>query len=85
MNKIVTLSIKVALAVGVLVAVLTGCLMSGSDEGHGNEPCMCCGKKSCTCYCEKNCFGGKSHGVDASVSVRVGTGGIYAGAGGGVH
>ena len=89
MNKIITKSVKVALTAGALAAALTGCCMFGSDD--------CCGKKDCCCKepCEC-CCGKKTHGMNTSMTVGVGTDGIHAGgdanvgshgvsAGGGMH
>ena len=90
MNKIITQSVKVALTAGALAAALTGCCMFGSDD--------CCGKEPCKCCCEKKCCGKKTHGMNTSMTVGVGTDGIHAGgdanigshgvsagAGGGMH
>ena len=96
MNKIITKSVKVALTAGALAAALTGCCMFGSDDCCGKKDCCC--KEPCKCCCEKKCCGKKTHGMNTSMTVGVGTDGIHAGgeanvwshgisagAGGGMH
>ena len=83
MNKIITKSVKVALTAGVLAAALTGCCMFGSDDCCGKKDCCC--KEPCKCCCEKKCCGKKTHGMNTSMTVGVGTDGIHAGAGGDVN
>ena len=91
MNKIITKSVKVALTAGALAAALTGCCRFGSDDCCGKKDCCC--KEPCTCCCGK-----KTHGMNTSMTVGVGTDGIHAGgdanvgshgvsagAGGGMH
>ena len=68
MNKIITESVKVAVAAGALAVALTGCCMFGSKD--------CC-KDSCCC--EKKCCGKKTSGVNTSMTVGVGTDGIRVG------
>ena len=68
MNKIITKSVKVAVAAGALAATLTGCCMFGSDD--------CCCKEPC---CKKECCGKKTSGVNTSMTVGVGTDGVRVG------
>ena len=68
-KKIITQSVKVALTAGALAAALTGCCMFGSDD--------CCDKKGCCC--KEKCHGKKTHGMNTSMTVGVGTDGIHAG------
>ena len=80
MNKMMTTAIKVTLTVGALAAALAGCCWGKS----GTCCCKCCDKEPC---CEKSCCdtpdgGKKSHGMDASVTLGAGTGGVHAGVGG---
>ena len=95
-KKIITKSVKVALTAGALAAALTGCCMFGSDDCCGKKDCCC--KEPCKCCCEKKCCGKKTHGMNTSMTVGVGTDGIHAGgdanvgshgvsagAGGGMH
>ena len=82
-KKIITQSVKVALTAGALAAALTGCCMFGSDDCCGKKDCCC--KEPCKCCCEKKCCGKKTHGMNTSMTVGVGTDGIHAGAGGGVN
>ena len=83
MNKIITRSVKVALTAGALAAALTGCCMFGSGDCCGKKDC--CRKEPCKCSCERKCDGKKTHGMNTSMTVGVGTDGIHAGAGGGVN
>ena len=96
MNKIITKSVKVALTAGALAAAFTGCCMFGSGDCCGKKDCCC--KEPCMCCCEKKCCGKKTHGKNTSMTVGVGTDGIHAGgdanigshgisagAGGGMH
>ena len=96
MNKIITQSVKVAITAGALAAALTGCCMFGSKDCCGKKDCCC--KEPCKCCCEKKCCGKKTHGMNTSMTVGVGTDGIHAGgdanveshgisagAGGGMH
>jgi len=77
MNKIVTQAMKVTLAAGALAAALAGCCMFGSDKACCKDRCGCaCRETAC---CEKKCDGQKSHGVNTSMTVGVGTDGIHAG------
>ena len=95
-KKIITQSVKVAFTAGALAAALTGCCMFGSDDCCGKKDCCC--KEPCKCCCEKKCCGKKTRGMNTSMTVGVGTGGIHAGgdasvgshgvsagAGGGMH
>ena len=93
-KKIITQSVKVALTAGALAAALTGCCMFGSDDCCGKKDCC---KDPCACCCKEKCCG-KTHGINTSMTVDVGTDGIHAGgdanvgshgisadAGGGMH
>ena len=95
-KKIITKSVKVALTAGALAAALTGCCLFGSGDCCGKKACCC--KEPCKCCCEKKCCGKKTHGMNTSMTVGVGTDGIHAGgdanlgshgisagAGGGMH
>ena len=68
MNKIITESVKVAVAAGALAVALTGCCMFGSKD--------CCCKDPC---CKKACCGKKPSGVNTSMTVGVGTDGVRVG------
>ena len=68
MNKIITKSVKVAVTAGALAVALTGCCLFGSKD--------CCCKDPC---CKKECCGKKTSGVNASMTVGVGTDGIHVG------
>ena len=95
-KKIITQSVKVALTAGALAAALTGCCLFGSKDCCDKKDCCC--KEPCKCCCEKKCCGKKTHGMNTSMTVGVGTDGIRAGgdanvgshgvsagAGGGMH
>ena len=90
-KKIITQTVKVALTAGALAAALSGCCLFGSGD-------CCCGKTPCACCCKETCHGKKTHGMNTSMAVGVGTDGIHmggdanvgshgvsAGAGGGLH
>ena len=80
MNKIITKTVKVALTAGALSVALTGCCLFGSKD-------CCCGKKdcrtSCCCAaaecCKSECDGAKKNGVNASMTIGVGTDGVRVG------
>ena len=77
-KKIITQSVKVALTAGALAAALTGCCLFGSkDCCCGKKDCCC--KEPCKCCCEKKCDGKKTHGINTSMTVGVGTDGIRVG------
>ena len=95
-KKIITQSVKVALTAGALAAALTGCCLFGSKDCCDKKDCCC--KEPCKCCCERKCCGKKTHGMNTSMTVGVGTDGIHAGgdanvgshgisagAGGGMH
>ena len=74
MNKLITQSVKVALTTGALATALTGCCLFGSKD--------CCDRKTCCCTdacCKEKCHGKKTTGVNTSMTVGVGTGGIHMG------
>ena len=73
MNKIITNAVKVAITAGMLATALTGCCLFGSND--------CCGKKDCcrTSSGGEKCGGRKTSGVNASMTVGVGTDGIRVG------
>ena len=71
MNKIITKTVKDALTAGALAAALTGSCMFGSKDCSCKDPCACC--------CKDKCCGKKTSGVNTSMTVGVGTGGIRVG------
>ena len=75
MNKIITKTVKVALTAGALSAALTGCCLFGSKD--------CCRKAGCCCAaaecCKSECDGAKKNGVNASMTIGVGTDGVRVG------
>ena len=77
MNKIITQSVKVALTAGALAAALTGCCMFGSNDCCCKRDC--CRKEPCKCSCERKCDGKKTHGMNTSMTVGVGTDGVHVG------
>ena len=77
MNKIITKSVKVALTTGALAAALTGCCMFGSGDCCGKKDCCC--KEPCKSCCEKKCDGKKTHGMNTSMTVGIGTDGVHMG------
>lgn len=78
MNKIITKSVKVAVTAGALAVALTGCCLFGSKDCCSGKK-DCCSKEPCKCCCEKKCDGKKTHGVNTSMTVGVGTDGIRVG------
>ena len=93
MNEKIMKSVKVVAVASALAAVLTGCCLWSDDCGCKGEK-RCC-KEQC---CESACCGKKTHGMNTSMTVGVGTDGIHAGgaanvgshgvsagAGGGLH
>ena len=76
-KKIITQSVKVALTAGALAAALTGCCLFGSKDCCDKKDCCC--KEPCKCCCEKKCCGKKTHGMNTSMTVGVGTDGIRVG------
>jgi len=76
MNKVIKRVAKIAAVGGALAAALTGCCMFGSDKGCCDKSCGSCCKTSC---CGETGCGQKSHGVNASTSVGIGTDGVRVG------
>jgi len=71
---------KKLIAVGALAVALTGCCMFGSKDCCRKS---CCGKEKdcCTTECceTKSCCEQKSHGMNTSMTVGLGTDGVHAG------
>ena len=77
MNKIITNTVKVAVTAGAVAAALTGCCLFGSKDCCKDPccKCSCCAEKCCT----EKCCGKKTSGINTSMTVGIGTDGIYVG------
>lgn len=95
-KKVITKSLKQMLVAWVIATALTGCCMFGSKTCCDKTDCCC--KKPCACCCAEKCCGKKSTDANTSMTIgvgtdgvnmggkaNVGTHGVSAGAGGGLH
>ncbi len=74
-KKVIKNAVKVALTTGALAAALTGCCMFKSDKCRCTDPDACCCTETC---CKEECHG-RTHGMNTSMTVGVGTDGVRMG------